>query len=220
MRSLRLVLAIPCLMLALAACGDTVTTTEGASGSAGAAGTSGAAGNAGAAGTGTGGREPAVHRAMASECTAERPPGSIGAGPDEGACKMDSECMSGDNGRCVQDIGQPTECSYDECALDADCGGSSVCECRNPANHNANGCFHGNCVVDADCGPGGYCSPSAVTLSPFCTEGVPIGSVGYFCHTKEDECIDDADCGDQGAFACFFNVDKLHYACFELLCVN
>src|SRR5689334_12680509 len=109
MRSFHLLFAIPCLTVALAACGDTVTTTEGASGSTATAGTSGeagmagagtsgAAGAAGTAGASSGGREPAKHRPMADMCTAERPPGSIGAGPD-GACKMDSECTAGDNGR-------------------------------------------------------------------------------------------------------------------------
>ena len=55
-----------------------------------------------------------------------------------------------------------------------------------PTAHDANVCVHGNCRLDQDCGPGGYCSPSAVTLDPFCTTGVPQGSVGYFCHTPED----------------------------------
>ncbi len=96
-----------------------------------------------------------------------------------------------------------------------------MCECRNPAKHDANVCVHGNCRTDADC-DGDYCSPSAVTLDPFCSLDVPIGSVGYFCHAAADECVDDSDCdGGMASFpGCFFNVDKAHFACFPVQCVN
>jgi hypothetical protein len=200
-----ILLAVSSVPLCLAACGGTSTTGSGGDG------------GGGSTTTGIEPREPAVHRAAAMECTAERPPGSVDPALG-GDCMADAECTDGSNGRCVQALGEPAFCSYDACAVDADCGGGSVCECRNPSMYDANVCVHGNCLVDSDCGEGGYCSPSAVTLDPFCTEGVPIGSVGYFCHSAGDECIDDADCkGEQEA--CFFDVDKLHFACFQLICV-
>jgi len=155
---------------------------------------------------------------MAQDCPDDRPPGNIGAGPN-GTCAADTDCTEGDNGRCVQALGQPTFCSYDQCAKDDDCGAASLCECRNPAQYNANGCFHGNCRLDADCGSGGYCSPSAVTLSPNCTDGIPIGSVGYFCHTPDDECIDADDCATSGSSGgCFFNVDEVRFTCLKVVC--
>lgn len=212
MHSLRLFFAFPCALLTLAACGEPSPESTGSGGSTSTATTGSGAGGAGPV--------PANHRATAAACTAERPPGDLGGGTD-GDCTTDAECAAGDNGRCVANLGEPAFCSYDECAVDDDCGAGSVCECRNPAAHDANVCVHGNCRLDADCGEDGYCSPSAVTLSPFCTEGVAIGSVGYFCHTAADECTDDADCPASGTFpSCFFNVDKLHFACFEVLCVN
>ena len=162
---------------------------------------------------------PKFHRATAEACTAARPPGIDGA--TGGDCTSDADCTEGDNGRCVQDINNPPFCSYDECQSDADCGGGSVCECRNPAVFDANVCVHGNCLTDADC-PGDYCSPSAVTLSPFCSLDIPIGSVGYFCHSASDECVNDDDCDPgTGSFpGCLFDADKGHFACREILCVN
>lgn len=211
-RSLLAFASFTALVASLSACGD-----GGTSGSGGSGGSTSSTSTT----TTSSLPEPDVHRSAAADCPSDRPAGSTGAGPDEGECTTDADCAAGANGRCIQDLGKPRACSYDECAADADCGGGSVCECRNPARHDANVCVHGNCRTDADCGEGGYCSPSAVTLDPFCTEGVPIGSVGYFCHAAEDECTNDDDCGGSGSFpACFFDVDKLHFACFEVLCVN
>ncbi|HKU40744.1 MAG TPA: hypothetical protein VJR89_21435, partial [Polyangiales bacterium] len=51
-----------------------------------------------------------------------------------------------------------------------------------------NRCLAGNCRVDADCGQSGYCSPS------FGSCGSLDGVVAYYCHTCQDECIDDEDC--------------------------
>ena len=208
-------LAPSLLVIALAACGDS------GSGSGGAGGSTGTGGAGGTSSTSTEQPVPKVHRATAETCTADRPAGTTGAGPDEGECMVDADCAAGTYGRCVQDLGKARACSYDECAADADCGGGSVCECRNPAKHDANVCVHGNCKTDADC-QGGYCSPSAVTLDPFCSLDVPIGSVGYFCHTSADECVDDVDCeGGTATFpSCFFDVDKAHFDCFPVQCVN
>jgi len=212
-RLLVLLAAIPLLV----ACGDSAS--EGTSATSGAGGSASAATTTSASSTTGGGAVPTLHRETAPVCSNDRPPGSIGAGPD-GTCVADAECTEGDNGRCVQRLGQPTFCSYDECSVDADCGAASVCECRNPSVFNANVCVHGNCVLDADCGPSGYCSPSAVTLDPSCAEGVSPGSVGYFCHTPEDECVDAADCGaSPESAACIYQVAEQRFACFTLMCV-
>lgn len=198
----------------LVGCGESSPESSGSGGSTSTTTSSGGAGGGGA------GAVPVNHRATAEACTAARPAGSVDSGIP-GDCASDADCVAGDNGRCVEDLGKPPFCSYDACAVDDDCGAGSVCECRNPSAHHANICVHGNCRVDADCGAAGYCSPSAVTLDPYCTEGVPIGSVGYFCHASDDECTDDADCPASGTFpACLFNVDKVRFACFEVLCVN
>lgn len=194
----------------VAGCGGSTSGTGGGGGAGGSGGS-----------TGTSIPEPDVHRAEAVACTAVRPDGKIDPGSPPGECAADGDCVAGDNGRCVQDLGGDPFCSYDECQSDDDCGGGSVCECRNPEVFDANVCVHGNCKVDADCGEGGYCSPSAVTLSKYCTEGVPIGSVGYFCHTAADACSDDSDCEGTGTLpACLFDVDAMRFACFPTQCVN
>ena len=165
-------------------------------------------------------REPAVHRVSASACPTDRapglvpPPGSDDAGPppddvdaaprsDTGGgpaadagpypseCFSDFDCRAGKNGRCI--ASRIRQCSYDTCFADADCGSGALCACRpNAKSNEANRCLAGNCKLDADCGKGNYCSPSKDTS---CGWSV----VGYFCHTKTDECIDDTDCkGEKG----------------------
>jgi hypothetical protein len=107
-------------------------------------------------------------------------------------------------------------CSYDACTSDSDCGGGSVCECRVSPNFDANTCFHGDCRVDADCG-GEYCSPSLTQLDSTCLN-VPPGSVGYFCHTRQDACINDADCPTQTGAQCAFSADALRWQCYVPQC--
>lgn len=197
--------ALPALLL-VAACG-----------SSGPSGSGGAGGSGGGAGAGTPGKEPANHRPSSEPCTAPRPPGN--QGDPSGECQLDTDCTMGMNGRCLSTIGG-SECSYDECASDAECGGASVCKCRIPDTNDANQCFHGNCIVDADCGLDGYCSPSAVNIGASCSEGISPGSVGYFCHTAADGCTDDAECGNQGEAACIFQVESMKWSCFTLMCFD
>jgi hypothetical protein len=45
-------------------------------------------------------------------------------------------------------------------------------------------------LTDADCG-GRYCSPSMGACGQ-------QGLAGYYCHTPEDQCIDDVDCQSDG----------------------
>jgi hypothetical protein len=61
--------------------------------------------------------------------------------------------------------------------------------------------------VDADCGENGYCSPTANT-------GCSGGLAGYYCHTSADECLDDEDCADAGAYSvCAYDNTNQHWAC-------
>lgn len=197
--------------LVAAACGgDDASSTSGTGGS-----------STGTGGAGTGAAtlpEPERHRPAAETCMGEPPMGNPIPEPG-GECDTDADCTEGTNGRCIWPYGGGNVCRYDECFEDADCGGASVCACRLSEGFGFNTCFQGNCVVDADCA-GGWCSPSAVHVGPTCMSGISPGSVGYFCRTADDECVDDADCGDEGIAACLFSVDALHWVCQELLCTG
>lgn len=136
---------------------------------------------------------PERHRAAAETCsTAPRPPGynnPTDAGKGfSGQCERDSDCTAGKNGRCSAPGHAQSMCTYDACMSDADCGAGKVCEC----SAYGNSCMTANCKTDADCGGMG-CSP---TRPESC--GNMAGTVGYFCHTKKDECIDDRDCPKKG----------------------
>ena len=143
------------------------------------------------------------------------------AGLGEASCASDGDCTAGSNGRC-NPIGGPiaicgATCTYDACSSDADCPSTQPCECRPSATSpSANSCLSGgNCRLDADCGDGGYCSPSQVNNICFCpstalcADGSGACYAGnqqvscacgdscghsYFCHTKQDGCVDDSDC--------------------------
>jgi hypothetical protein len=184
---------------------------------------------AGKATTGTGvHRPPLNHRAEATACDRVRPPGNFGSSPapagfDAGiGCTSDAQCTSGENGRCmIERVGGI--CTYDGCFADTDCTGdnattkSPVCECETDYT-GANTCLgEGNCRVDADCGSSRYCSPT------FGTCGHYSGIVGYYCHTAEDECVDDSDCasdGDVPGGYCAFLPEIGHWKCSTSECVG
>jgi hypothetical protein len=158
-------------------------------------------------------RVPREHRPTAVACPRERGT-QMGAGPMcEGffcQCTTDADCRSGLNGRCVLELatsGATRLCSYDGCFDDADCPDRQVCACRaSGASADANRCVvDGGCRVDADCGPGGACSPSYGQLCSF----------GYFCHTPNDACVNDADCT---ASTCAFDPAQKRWRCQIDLC--
>jgi hypothetical protein len=221
--------------LVVAACGSVSPLgVDGGAGAMGTAGTMGAAGTAGGAGTagsgghgGTSGRVPLKHRAGVA-CATDRPAGTCTSAPDAGfGCHSDSDCTAGSNGRCVAAprLAVSCDCSYDTCMKDADCpqpGG--VCECRPEASGQgsiapttpaspANACLAGNCRVDADCA-GGYCSPSLGSCGNF------GGVVGYYCHTPNDQCVDDSDCAARGGGDCRYNTTTGAWACNTSQCVG
>jgi hypothetical protein len=154
---------------------------------------------------------------MLPEC----PPGGI-PGALAGDCMQDADCTKGATGRCYPPAIGPQRgcqglCSYDDCVDDSGCGPSTPCECRDSATSGvANQCQTGsNCRVDADCGAGGFCSPSVVNAFCDCPDPMLCDSSthcyadsvevpcacgdacghGFFCHTPQDACLDDADCG-------------------------
>ena len=151
------------------------------------------------------GSPPLQHRAAAVTCSHDRspgynapppPPGSPDAGlPASYGCSSDAQCTDatkGSNGRCTQS--RITDCTYDGCFADADCGGS-VCQCgvAGGTQRAGHSCVKGNCRVDAECGTGGYCSP---TFDFGC--GSFSGIVGYYCHSAKDGCRNDSDCSGSG----------------------
>jgi hypothetical protein len=105
-------------------------------------------------------------------------------------------------------------CSYDTCADDAACSPNETCACHGTTyNDGGNTCVTGNCRVDSDCGVGGYCSPSASTT------GCGGGIAGYYCHTVEDQCINDSDCTGGAGEVCAYSAVDLAWTCQqELLC--
>jgi hypothetical protein len=166
---------------------------------------------------------PQQHRPGSPPCTAPRPAGyAITPAPSGSQCTSDNDCTKGLNGRCNGQgaLGHATNaCSYDACTSDTDCGGAQVCDCRNTVNQDANTCFHGDCRVDSDCGDE-YCSPSLTGYDPASCPNVVAGSVGYFCHTRQDACIDDSECNPQSGGTCSFDVNALRWQCFKPLCVG
>jgi hypothetical protein len=96
-----------------------------------------------------------------------------------------------------------------QCSDDSACPSGQACACNGSAYTygTANTCVAGDCRVDSDCGSGGYCSPSFDTSS--CS-----GVAGYYCHTPEDQCVNDADCGSPQVDAyCVFSYDDGFWKC-------
>ena len=126
-------------------------------------------------------------------------------------CSSDSACTAGADGRCVQSTGGAVfcMCTYDTCTHDLDCATGQTCACHGSPYTFGQGsaCIAGNCRVDADCGAGNYCSPAYNAMS--------CGSLlGTFCHTPNDLCVDDADCGtSSGPQVCTYSTSAGHWQC-------
>ena len=154
---------------------------------------------------------PAQHREHAVACSsAPRPPGwnSDAAPGHSGQCERDVDCTAGRNGRCSHPGHAQSMCTYDVCMSDADCNGRQVCECSG----GGNACIAANCRTDADCNDLG-CSP---TRAEMC--GNMGGIVGYYCHTKKDECVEDSDCKDSGM--CVYSPAGGKWTCNHDTCVG
>lgn len=100
-------------------------------------------------------------------------------------------------------------CTYDTCADDSECSTGETCACHGATFHaDSNECLPGNCRVDSDCGAGGFCSP---------TIGGCGGLAGYYCHTADDRCTDDADCAGGGLMACQYASTTARWECMARL---
>lgn len=167
-------------------------------------------------------RVPAQHRSSAASCDHQR--STIEPNPDPNGpmveCTEHADCTEGENGRCVGNSHDGWHCTYDLCFEDSDCSGSRVCECGGGFRSDHNVCLPGNCQTDADCGENGFCSPS------FGSCGDYSGVVAYYCHTCEDECVDDSDCADMGDGSgwgdpyCMYNETVGHWTCSDSQCAG
>lgn len=127
------------------------------------------------------------------------------------ACKTKADCKAKPNGRCAKG-----NCTWDGCYEDKDCkDGKTVCTCEQDGEKGYY-CKSGDCAIDADCPESGFCSPS---WSSTC--GAFLGVVGWYCHTKRDECTNDSECtkGEEKGY-CAFDPDKKHWRCGYGHCVG
>lgn len=163
------------------------------------------------------GRVPSLHIPRPWVCAA-MPPAKIPPDPWLGGeCQQDSDCKDGFNGRCgvfgtssVSSSG-PSSCRYDVCRDAQDCatGEACICQVARFGGVPRNLCMTSNCRSDADCGPGGFCSPSYGSC------GVPGGTIGYFCRTLRDTCVEHEDCSD-GKGLCIYQGDR--WGCSDRVC--
>ena len=165
---------------------------------------------------------PKLHRAVATRCgpsvrTRERDPSLDG-------CKGDAECRNGSNGHCERNMVAhahfENRCIYDRCSTDDDCKkreedplSTGPCTCGEKGEVNA--CLAGNCRTDADCGSSGFCSPSRDFECGY------EGSSGYYCHTRDDQCVNDSDCaidGGKQSAQCRYDPNANRWACASTEC--
>lgn len=133
-------------------------------------------------------------------------------------CSSDAECTAAPGGRCQLEA-HFTQCSYNECEPDSDCGPAARCEC-----FGVRQCVRAACFSDADCGADLRCEPS---------QGLLCGNlnppVGYYCHTEQDECRSDADCtperapsgaGESWGSSCVYDPALTSWACRDVQCLT
>jgi hypothetical protein len=160
------------------------------------------------------GRQPQNHRPASQECDRERGPGSLSRTVDNPACRVDSDCTAGENGRCLNAQFQAVPmCSYDLCFSDVTCARGGPCSCAPPKSTGNNICLEGNCKTDTDCGPNGFCSPS------FGMCGRYSGVTAYYCHSCDDECVEDSDCDRPDAY-CAYEPSRARWRCSTFSCVD
>jgi len=161
--------------------------------------------------------EPEQHRPGGEACPTERDDSPIvDMAEDWWECTSHDECTEGDNGRCTGNAFHGYYCTYDACFGDSDCG-AGPCICRGASggvgNGGANRCLAGTCQTDSDCGAGGWCSPTLGSCGDY------GGVVGYYCHTCEDECTDDSDCGGYPSY-CAFDEASARWRCQDSHCAG
>jgi len=158
---------------------------------------------------------PLNHRPNDAQCLQSPAAGTCQAPPEDAGfgCSADSQCTSGTNGRCQNNLGPAgCSCTYDTCASDSACPTGDLCVCHgSPYAYGAgNTCMPGNCRIDSDCGAQGYCSPAHGTAN--------CGGVsGYYCHTPSDECVNDTDCSTGNPSACTWSSSLSRWTCQEMI---
>ena len=159
---------------------------------------------------------PERHRPTATVCTMDRPFTPIEDPAGMWPCSTHEECTDGINGRCTGGSFHGYQCSYDGCFSDAECG-AGPCACRGVdgtgRSGGANHCLEGNCQTDADCGAGVACSPTLGSCGDY------SGTIGYYCHTCDDECTDDADCGEYPNY-CAYDELRSRWTCQDSHCAG
>jgi hypothetical protein len=122
----------------------------------------------------------------------------MGEAPSEICCGRDSECTRLPGGRCIDNVYQPrcgggaparpgSHCSYDQCAVDADCKAGAHGTCLPPGLGYPNRhCAYGPCRTSSDCtaGPGGVCDVRPSNCGP----------AVLFCRYATDPCRVDREC--------------------------
>jgi hypothetical protein len=189
--------------------GQSGTGGTSAGGGAGAGGSAGGSGNVGGGAGAYHLRAPARHRVSSDVCGVDRGAGGTGGPVYCGAGGDTGQLCAGLNPACCLPPPSPGNlpvpyCTADQCATDADCPGTSICNCGGGGNScSRNSCSSAECRVDADCGAGMYCSPSLL----LCTFYV------YTCHTPNDTCADDADC-PPGSGTCNYDSGTGRWRCY------
>lgn len=97
-------------------------------------------------------------------------------------CASSSDCKEKPLGWCsafrMKGITE-SNCEYDACRADADCGAGKACTCGEIWEERR--CVVATCRDDSECGSGRWCSFSEETAQ---------AAAGYYCHTLEDTCVD------------------------------
>jgi Cys-rich repeat protein len=80
----------------------------------------------------------------------------------------------------------------EECRTDSDCRAGATCMCSATARGASEGEHHNrlNWCVPTQCASDADCSGFACSATPG-----PCGWEGFYCHTANDACDGDADCG-------------------------
>jgi len=156
------------------------------------------------------------------------PPGT-GSSPE--GCKSDADCKAGIEGRCVgqrvtfDEQSRPAErargllagppppplrsqCVYDQCRADKECGANARCECRPGVGTDRNRCKPLDaCLGDRDCTADTLCTCGTAGIANGCSPGncrtdadcnglacEPDSNGARFCRSLRDACSKPTDC--------------------------
>lgn len=198
------------LGLGAGACGSSVDTPAGPSGTGGSgAGTSSGPGSGGGSAVCDGAvpvpasdgsdsgymrcPDGTIHRVAALACNTSAP--ACGGTEDQINCQSDAECAEAPNGRCASGTGVDFGGDYSYCGCvypcetDTDCGAGLVCVCPGVVETGApwSTCQAAVCATGADC-DSGECGISS--FNDGCGEIVQLA-----CRDESDACRLDTECG-------------------------